>query len=291
MRCRLCPRNCNADRVDSFGFCGAQKDPRVVRSMLHHWEEPFLSGARGAGAVFFSGCNLGCVFCQNGAIHDATVGTAYDASALAELFLSLQQQGANNIDLVTPTPHVPVLRKAILKAKQEGLTVPVVYNCGGYEKASVLRSLEGLVDIYLPDIKYVSSTLSARFSGAADYFAFAAPAVEEMFRQVGLLTLNENGVALRGLAIRHLVLPCCIDDSRRVLCYIREHFPAEIQVSLMRQYAPTESVAGTLLDRKITDREYDRIILHALDLGLTNILIQDKSSASLEFTPLFTNWQ
>ena len=289
MRCHLCPRNCGADRIDSFGFCGAGLYPHVAKTMLHFWEEPFISGNRGSGAVFFSGCNLGCTFCQNYTIHDATQGFTADERTLSDLFLELAQKGAHNINLVTPTPHLPTIIKALIKAKAAGLTIPIVYNCGGYERAESIKALDGLIDVYLPDIKYVSSDLSRRFSGAADYFQYAAPAVEEMHRQVGGLKLNQDGIAVSGMVIRHLVLPCCIDDTRRVLKFIADRLPLDTQISLMRQYAPTPAVAGTVLDRKITDREYERSISYALSLGLTHMLIQEKTSASLEFTPTFTD--
>ena len=291
MRCNLCPRRCGADRAVAPGLCGAGTAARVARSMLHPWEEPFISGTRGSGALFFSGCNLGCVFCQNEPLKDGAFGQVYDAIALSELFFSLQSQGAHNINLVTPTPHVPVIRRALKIAKSAGLRIPVVYNTSAYERAETLRALDGLVDVYLPDCKYVSRELSGRFSGAPDYFAFAAPAIAEMFRQVGALALDGNGLALRGLVIRHMVLPGCLDDSRRVLDFIANHYPPETAVSLMRQYAPTPRAMRTPLNRVLTDREYDRSISYALSLGLNNILIQQKASANLSFTPSFTDYK
>ena len=291
MRCNLCPRTCGVNRAASYGRCGVGPDARVARSMLHRWEEPFISGTCGSGAVFFSGCNLGCVFCQNEPLQGGALGTDYDADRLAELFLSLASQGAHNVNLVTPTPHVPVIRRALILAKSAGLAVPVVYNTGAYERVATLRALEGLVDVYLPDCKYVSAALSGRFSDAPDYFTFAAPAIEEMFRQVGTLALDETGLAKRGLVIRHLVLPGCLDDSRRVLAYIAARFPPDTSVSLMRQYAPTPRAMHTPLNRVLTDREYDRIISYALSLGLNNILIQQKESADLAFTPSFTDYK
>ncbi len=291
MRCRLCPRRCGADRAVEPGFCGAGAVARVARSMLHLWEEPFISGARGSGAIFFSGCNLCCVFCQNAPLQSGALGQAYDAGTLCALLFSLQSQGAHNINLVTPTPHVPMIRSALKTAKSAGLRIPVVYNTGAYERVETLRALDGLIDVYLPDCKYVSHELSGRFSGAADYFAFAAPAIEEMFRQVGALALDEAGLALRGLVIRHMVLPGCLDDSRRVLDHIAKSYPSEVAVSLMRQYAPTPRAMRTPLNRVLTDREYDRIISYALSLGLNNILIQQKDSANLSFTPTFTDYK
>ena len=292
MRCNLCPRVCGADRRSSFGQCHAAADTaRVARSMLHHWEEPFLSGQRGSGAVFFSGCNLGCVFCQNEPLQSGALGRSYNPEELCDLFLELESQGAHNINLVTPTPHIHIILKALRLAKKRGMALPVVYNTSAYERKESLRALEGSVDIYLPDLKYVSSDLSGRFSHAEDYFVFAGPAISEMYRQVGDLSLDGQGMAQRGLIIRHLILPGCLDDSRRALRYIANNYPLGTALSLMRQYAPTPRAMSTPLNRTLTQREYDRIISYAIDLGLNNILIQGKDSANLDFTPSFTDYK
>ena len=291
MRCFLCPRRCGVDRAVQSGFCGAMEMPRVAKIMLHHWEEPFLSGVNGSGTVFFSGCNLGCVFCQNHEIRDGGVGEYYNAEQLSSAYLSLQAQGAHNINLVTAAHHVPIVAESLRMAKGSGLSIPVVYNSGGYELAETLRLLDGLVDVYLPDLKYVSSDLSERFSGAPDYFLAASAAVEEMYRQVGDLVFGEGGIALRGLAIRHLVLPNCVDDSRKVMDYIVTRFPLSTQVSIMSQFTPQEHVTTFPLNRRITPREYDRVISYALSKGLYNILIQQLNSASAAYTPTFTDNQ
>jgi len=291
MKCFLCPRKCGAERAVSPGFCGAPQKPLIAKAMLHFWEEPFISGTNGSGAVFFSGCNLGCVFCQNHAIRDGGVGEILTVPALADLYLSLQSQGAHNINLVTAAPYVPDVAESLRIAKSRGLHIPVVYNSGGYELAETLRLLDGLVDVYLPDLKYVSSELSGRFSSAPDYFSVALPALLEMFRQVGGLALDEGGMAKRGLVIRHLVLPGCVDDSRRVLDTIVTRFPLSTQLSLMSQYTPPPHVTEGPLSRKITAREYERVISYALSLGLYNILIQQRDSANPDFTPSFTNRQ
>ncbi len=291
MQCFLCPRRCGIDRAVQPGFCGAMETPRVAKIMLHHWEEPFLSGANGSGTVFFSGCNLGCVFCQNHEIRDGGVGEYYNAEQLCAAYLSLQVQGAHNINLVTAAHHVPLVAESLRMAKARGLSIPVVYNSGGYELAETLRLLDGLVDIYLPDLKYVSSELSERFSGAPDYFTAASAAIEEMYRQVGDFVLSEDGIARRGLVIRHLVLPNCVDDSRKVLDYIVTRFPLSTQVSIMSQFTPQEHVTAFPLNRRITSREYDRVISYALSKGLYNILIQQLNSASAAYTPTFTDKQ
>ena len=285
--CVCCPRNCRVDRSSMPGYCGAGALPRVARAALHFWEEPMFSGTRGSGTVFFSGCSLRCIFCQNKDISARQMGEECDGDKLAGLFLKLEAQGAHNINLVTPTPHIFALRTAILHARAAGLTVPVLYNTGGYESVDALRSLEGLIDIYLPDLKYVTPVLSQRFSGAADYFAYAAPALQEMQRQVGTLLLDKEGIATRGLMVRHLVLPGCVDETRRVLDYIHEALPANTWVSLMRQYTPMTQGLSSPLNRRLTAREYDRAVAHCMQLGLTNVLLQEKGAADSAYTPPF----
>ena len=291
MLCTACPRKCGIDRSKRQGLCGGGMLPRVARAALHFWEEPCISGSRGSGAVFFSGCNLSCVFCQNYLLHDGTLGQAMDTEKLADQFLLLESAGAHNINLVTPTPHTAVLRDALLSAKQRGLSIPIVYNTNAYERADTLASFDGLVDVYLPDLKYVSSVLSERFSGAEDYFPVARDAILEMYRQVGQLTLNDAGLATRGLLVRHLVLPGCVDDTRRVLDAIADMLPRTTYLSLMRQYAPTPAITEPPLNRKLTDREYDRACTYCCDLGFENVYIQDRDSADLAFTPIFTEQQ
>jgi putative pyruvate formate lyase activating enzyme len=287
--CMLCPRACGTDRRASIGYCGAGESPRVAKIMLHLWEEPYISGARGSGAVFFSGCNLGCVYCQNHEIRRGGAGTDYDADSLADAYLTLQKSGAHNINLVTAAPYVPEVAKSLRIALTKGLNIPVVYNSSGYERVDAIRLLEGLVDVYLPDWKYMSPLLSEKFSNAPDYAAVASEAIGEMYRQAGGLTLDENGIAVRGLAIRHLVLPGCADDSRRILSEIVTRFPKSTAVSLMSQYTPQPHVTTSPLDRRVTEREYDRVISYALSLGLHNILIQERSSAQAKYTPQFTD--
>lgn len=256
--------------------------------MLHQWEEPFLSGTRGSGTVFFSGCNLGCIYCQNHEIRDGGIGDIYDASALASAYLKLQQDGAHNINLVTAAPNVTDVSESLHLAKAQGLTIPVVYNSSGYECVEAIQSLDGLVDIYLPDFKYVTPLLSEKFSNAPDYAAVATRAIQEMYRQVGGLILNDDGIATRGLVIRHLILPGCADDSRKVLDAIVGMLPLTTHISLMSQYTPQVYTTEFPLNRRITQREYDRVISYALSLGLHNILLQERDSAKSIFTPQFT---
>lgn len=256
--------------------------------MLHFWEEPPLSGSNGSGAVFFSGCPLHCVYCQNFDISAQQRGVPTDASALAQLFLDLQRQGAHNLNLVTPTPHRQTILSALDMARAQGFSMPVVYNTSGYETLEALASLEGYVDIYLPDIKYVDSALSQKWSQAQDYFAFAAPAILEMRRQVGHLTLDEHGVARRGLLLRHLALPGAPDDTRRALDFVARQLGPDTHLSLMRQYTPMRR-AGDYppLHRRLSAREYDRAVAYALQLGLKNLYLQDAASADASYTPEF----
>lgn len=284
----LCPRKCGADRSIQRGVCGANDQVRVAKIMLHQWEEPFISGTRGSGTMFFSGCNLGCVYCQNHEIRDGGIGDVYDVAALADAYLKLQQDGAHNINLVTAAPYVPEVAESLRLAKVRGLTIPVVYNSSGYECVEAICSLEGLVDIYLPDYKYITPLLAQKFSTAPDYAAIASPAISEMYRQVGDLVLDETGVAKRGLVIRHLILPGCADDSRKVLDEIVRILPLTTHISLMSQYTPQVYTTEFPLNRKITQREYDRVISYALSLGLHNILLQTRDSAKSIFTPQFT---
>lgn len=287
MRCTVCPRRCGTDRTVHTGPCNAGDLPRVARAALHLWEEPCISGTRGSGAVFFSGCNLACVFCQNHVLHDGKAGRPHTPQQLADRYLALQAAGAHNINLVTPTPHLAAVRASLALARQNGLRIPVVYNTNGYELVAALRALEGLVDIYLPDLKYVTPALAARFSGRADYFDFAGDAILEMYRQVGTLRLDADGIAVRGLLIRHLVLPACVDEARRVLDFIAAHLPLDTHLSLMRQYAPTPNVTQPPLNRRLTAREYARAVDYCCALGFSNVWIQGPESASLDYTPNF----
>ena len=287
--CILCPRACGADRSITRGWCGAEEYARVAKIMLHRWEEPFISGARGSGAVFFSGCNLGCVFCQNHEIRGGGVGSTYREEELADAYLALQENGAHNINLVTAAPYVPTIVKSLAIARAAGLTIPVVYNSSGYERAEAIRLLDGWIDVYLPDWKYVSPLLAKKFSNAPDYADFASEAIAEMHRQTGDLALDSDGIATRGLLIRHLVLPGCADDSRRVLDEIVTRLPISTYISIMSQYTPQPHVTEFPLNRRITQREYDRVISYALSIGLYNILIQEMDSAQAKYTPYFTD--
>ena len=280
--CRLCPRQCGVDRENGQrGFCGCPGTALVAKAMLHKWEEPALAGPGGSGAVFFGGCTLGCSYCQNAAISGHAAGQAMDSAQLRRVFEGLIAQGAENIDLVTPTQFLPT----ILPALEPKLPVPVVYNCGGYESVQTLKALEGRVDIYLPDLKYADPKLASSLSGAADYFPVAAAAIREMVRQTGPVQWQGDKI-LRGTVIRHLILPGQVENSLKVLDWIGETFrPGEVLVSLMRQYTPMGNQQPPM-DRRITDEEYDAV-LSWMFLNDLEGFTQEAQSADSGFIPDF----
>ena len=280
--CRLCPRQCGVDRENGQrGFCGCPGTALVAKAMLHKWEEPALAGPGGSGAVFFGGCTLGCSYCQNAAISGHAAGQAMDSAQLRRVFEDLIAQGAENIDLVTPTQFLPT----ILPALEPKLPVPVVYNCGGYESVRTLKALEGRVDIYLPDLKYADPKLASSLSGAADYFPVAAAAIREMVRQTGPVQWQGDKI-LQGTVIRHLILPGQVENSLKVLDWIGETFrPGEVLVSLMRQYTPMGNQQPPM-DRRITDEEYDAV-LSWMFLNDLEGFTQEAQSADSGFIPDF----
>lgn len=280
--CCLCPRQCGADRTaGGTGFCGCPDRALVAKAMLHKWEEPALAGSGGSGAVFFGGCTLGCQYCQNAAISGGPVGKAMDQTQLRQLLEALIAQGAENIDLVTPTHFLPTILPALFPR----LPVPVVYNCGGYERVQTLRELEGAVDIYLPDLKYADSQLSEALSGAADYFSVAASAIREMVRQTGPVQWDGEKLT-RGVLIRHLILPGCVENSLRVLDWIGQTFaPGQVLVSLMRQYTPMGGL-GSPFDRQVTQEEYDAV-LSWMYLNRLQGFVQDAGATGTEWIPDF----
>ena len=280
--CTLCPRLCGVDRsAGERGFCGCPDTALVAKSMLHKWEEPALAGSGGSGAVFFGGCTLGCQYCQNAAISGGPVGKPMDSAGLRRLLESLIAQGAENIDLVTPTHFLPT----ILPALSPKLPVPVVYNCGGYERAETIAALEGRVDIYLPDLKYADAGLAAALSGAADYFPVATSAIREMVRQTGPVRWQGEKV-VKGTIIRHLILPGQIENSLRVLDWIGETFaPGQVLVSLMRQYTPMGGLPAPF-DRRVTEEEYDAVLSLMYLNGLEGFT-QEADSADVGFIPDF----
>ena len=285
MRCNLCPRNCGAERAETSGsgYCRAGLLPRVARAALHYWEEPCISGRRGSGTVFFSHCTLGCRYCQNYDISHDGYGRDIPVRRLADIFRELYEQGAHNLNLVTATPYWPRVREALDLYRPP---IPVVWNTGGYEKAETIRSMKGYVDIFLPDIKHVSPRLSALCADAPDYFEYASEAVRQMCETAGPPVYDDEGMMLKGVIVRHLILPGCTADSMRVLDFITENLPKGTPVSLMRQYTPIGQCGIPGLQRRITDREYERVYEHLCLLGLDGYT-QEKSSAEREYTPPF----
>ncbi len=276
--CRLCPRECGALRRDNrAGVCGAVRDVKVASFNLHHGEEPPITGDRGSGTIFFSGCPMKCVFCQNFPISHLFNGKFYSIEALAGLFLDLQARGAHNINFVSPSPYLYHAVAALRIACEKGLTIPVVYNTSGYEKPDIIRCLDGVVDIYLPDLKYHrGSLLERRYSGITGYFEYAYPAVEEMFRQVGHLAVDEEGLGVKGLIIRHLLLPGGIDNSRKVLDIIMGSPFKDAFLSIMCQYFPAyRAVDIPEINRAVSEEEYDLLMEHAFELEIQNGWFQD----------------
>ena len=287
--CMLCPRQCQIKREEGKrGFCGESDLVRLSRAALHMWEEPCISGKEGSGAVFFSGCSLGCVFCQNRTISRGQSGKVITVERLAEIFLDLQRQKANNINLVTAGHFLVQVREALILAKRQGLTIPVVYNSSGYEKAEMIQLLDGLVDIYLPDFKYMESDLAGKYSHAKDYPEIAREALAEMVRQAGTPEFDDRGMMKKGVIVRHLLLPGHVRNSRKVLEYLYKTYKDQIYISLMNQYTPMPAVMeDPQLSRKVTDREYDRLLDHAISLGVTNCFIQEGETAKESFIPEF----
>lgn len=284
--CRLCPRECGRDRRSEPGLCGAGELPRIAKTMLHNWEEPFISGSRGSGAVFFSGCNMFCSFCQNYLISRSSAGEPVTAGGLAGVMLALQAQGAHNVDLVSPSPYSAVIAAAVPQARERGLAVPIVYNTNAYEKTEALGALDGLVNVYLPDMKYASARAAARFSSTPDYFEFASAAVLEMRRQQPEDVFDADGLMTRGLAVRHLVLPGAVDETRRVLSWLMDNLGQDVRLSLMGQYTPAYRAEGALA-RKLTRGEYSRAVDYSIRLGFKNVLIQTAGAADPAYTPEF----
>ncbi len=298
--CVLCPRRCHKNRAGGeMGYCGQSGEITAARAALHFWEEPCISGSCGSGAVFFAGCSLQCVFCQNYAIarhrqntsgHDMSGPLRLSIPRLSEIFLELQEKGAANINLVTAAHFLPQVRLALIAAKENGLSIPIVYNSSGYEEVPSLRLLEGLVDIYLPDLKYRSSQLSAQYSHAADYFEIPSAAIAEMFRQTGRPVLEDHsGLMKKGVIVRHLLLPGQAGDSKRVLRYLHETYGNDIYVSIMNQYTPMPHVAKSYpeLNRPVTEAEYERVLDFACGIGIENGFMQIGQTASESFIPKF----
>ena len=299
--CLLCPRKCGINRsTGQTGVCGVSSEIKVARAALHYWEEPCISGKRGSGAVFFSGCSLHCVFCQNREISDGKEGKVISKERLSDIFMELAGKGANNINLVTPGQYIPDIVWAVNDARSRGMKLPIIYNTSGYENVTELKLLEGIVDVYLPDFKYMDSRLSQQYSYAADYTETAKKALEEMIRQTGkpvFFTAEdelvkegyvEEQIMKRGVIVRHLLLPACVKDSKAVIKYLYDTYKDDIYISIMNQYTPINRIKEyDNLNRRVTKKEYDEVVDYAIELGVVNGFIQEGGTADESFIPEF----
>ena len=289
--CRLCPRACGVNRTaGNVGYCKAGEEIKIARAALHYWEEPPISGKNGSGTVFFSYCNMGCVFCQNYGISHEHHGRTVTEGELAEIFIDLQKSGANNINLVTPTHYVPQIKSALITAKKNGLTVPIVYNCGGYESVEALKTLDGLVDIYMPDMKYYSDKYALKYSNAPGYFGYACEAIEEMYRQTGKNTFDENGLMKSGVLVRHMLMPGMLFDSKKILDYLYGKYGDNIYIGIMNQYTPMPNAEKfPEINRRVDKRYYETLVDYAGKIGITNAFVQSGEAIGESFIPEFWN--
>lgn len=287
--CLLCPRKCGINRsTGQTGVCGVSSEIKVARAALHYWEEPCISGKKGSGAVFFSGCSLHCVFCQNREISDGKAGKVISKERLSDIFMELADKGANNINLVTPGQYIPDIVWAVNDAKSRGMKLPIVYNTSGYENVIELKLLEGIVDVYLPDFKYMDSTLSAKYSRAKDYPSVAKQALSEMVRQQPDVVIDDaTGLIQKGVIVRQLLLPGHVNDAKAVLKYLYDTYHEHVYISMMSQFTPIALKDYPEINRTVTRREYERLVDYALKIGITNAFIQEGDVAKDSFIPAF----
>ena len=287
MKCNLCPRKCDVDREKELGYCLAPNDMVIARYSMHLWEEPVISGESGSGTIFFSYCNLRCCYCQNYEISELHKGRIVNIEEFSNICLELQEKGANNINLVTPTMFVHKIKEGLLLAKSRGLNIPVVYNSSGYENVSTIRMLDGLIDIYLVDLKYCDDSLGIKYSKCYTYFKYASDVIEEMVKQVGNNIIDDSGIMKKGVIVRHLVLPGNVDDSKRIIKYLYDKYKDGIIISIMNQYTPVRYLKYEELNRKITEGEYDEVINYAYEIGVRNAFIQEGDTQECSFIPDF----
>lgn len=287
--CSGCPRQCGIDRNNGTGFCGVPEQPKVAKVFLHMWEEPCISGTNGSGTVFFSGCNLKCIFCQNYEISQEGFGKIITVGRLQDIFLELIEKGAHNINLVNPSHYTKAIKEALLPLKEQGqITVPVVYNTNGYDTLETLDEMKGLVDVYLPDFKYFSEKTARQYSAASDYPEVCRKAIAEMYNQVGAPVLDASGIIKSGLIIRHLILPGHTKESINILNWIAENMPKSVYVSLMSQYTPYYDAKNfSQINRPITRNEYERVVKHLYKLGLEEGYVQERESSDTQYIPNF----
>ena len=291
-KCTICPRECGVNRnKKQLGYCMASDKIKIGGYHLHMWEEPVITGKKGSGTIFFSYCNLNCIYCQNYEISSNKKGEEITIERLSDIMIELQEKGASNINLVTPTHYIPQIRKALIIAKEKGLTIPIVYNTSSYEKVESLKLLNGLIDIFLADFKYYDNTLG-KYSKVNNYFEIASLALEEMYNQIEKCIYDKEGNLKKGIIVRHLILPGHIDDSKRIVNYLYNKYNNNIIYSIMNQYTPVKRLEFNNLNRRVTEKEYDEVINFAYDIGIRNCYIQDSESQSESFIPKFKgdNW-
>ena len=284
--CNLCPRNCNINRYKELGFCRQSNKLRLALAKLFFYEEPPISGKNGSGTIFFTGCNLKCVFCQNYDISTKNIGKVITIKRLSEIMLELQSKGAHNINLVTPTIYVPQIIKAIKLAKKKGLSIPIIYNSSGYETTDTIKLLNGYIDVYLPDLKYFNDDIAIKYSKANNYFNHASKAIEEMIKQTGPCKFNKNGLITKGVIVRHLLLPGHLDDSKKIIKYLSK-CKDDIYISIMNQYTPIRKLKYEELNHPVNEDDYYKLIDYALSLGINNAFCQEDETAKESFIP---NW-
>ncbi len=287
-RCNICPRKCNVYRLQSKGFCGVSGEKmRVGRVSLHHWEEPCISGTNGSGTIFFGGCNLKCIYCQNKILSQGNAGKSVTQKQLVDAMLRLQERGAHNINFVTPTHYADHVISLVKQARSLGLAIPIVYNTSGYESVETISKLKGTISIYLTDFKYSDDSLAQKYSGVSDYTKTAFDALLAMCRQIDKNIFNRDEIMQQGIIVRHLVLPGQVENSKKVLKLLYDQFGNSILYSIMNQYTPIENLQCDELYRQVTSKEYDEVINYALDLGICNAYIQDGDTQKESFIPLF----
>ena len=285
--CCLCPRKCGINRYEQKGFCGANNKLKIAHYSLHMWEEPVISGDTGSGTIFFSNCNMKCMYCQNKKISLDGYGKYTSLKRLEEIMMELQDKGANNINLVTPTHYVPQIAKVLKRIKNKSLNIPVVYNTSSYENVGTLMMMNNLVDIYLADLKYYDDELALKYSFCTDYFETATMAIDEMYRQVGGLQISEDGLLKKGVIVRVLILPGHIEDAKNIINYLYKTFGDSIIISIMNQFTPVNKCKYDILNRKVTDDEYNEVIDFAAELGIVNAFVQEGDAAEESFIPDF----
>lgn len=287
--CKLCPRNCSINRLKGeLGFCGANNNIKVAKVSLHKWEEPCISGSRGSGTIFFSNCNLKCVFCQNHTISSENFGREISTERLSDIFLEQQKRGAHNINLVSPIHYIPQIKSALYMAKSRGLNLPVLFNTNSYANLQSIKSLNGYIDVYLPDLKYFDDKYAIKYSNTPDYFKYASRNIAEMIQQVGKATFNKDGIIIHGVIIRHLMLPGLLFDSKKIIDYIMKNFSDSVYISLMNQYTPMYKVYKfPELNRPLNPKHYSSMIDYCISIGLNHGFIQESGTSSENFVPDF----